>query len=1067
MTNVNPADFYPEGKVYDYLTKLEEDLNWYDNLNWSIEALNEKLSSPRLKKLDTLWYSGFEDGELKKMERTLLTIRIVVDDIYREKKELRMWRIQHRHLKDLLCEFDDILDDIAVRAPLLKQLFQSQQVSENPYLNDKLVQMNNLIQELDTTAIEIKSEVLPEFNTRRRNPPGPKVHSSQSIGMNSNAPSVGTRKLLPRGKTDDQAEIPIVDHDMQPMLYKIFIRDRLSDQPVKYPVEFNVLSDDFSKTSKEGFRRKQKGTQSLYEPDNSTIYDEESLSTPSKGVSTSKIARIDIGSKEERKPINLELSPKITNIDSLPQHLKKCLLYTSLFPRNYEFEKDMLVQMWIAVGYIREGNKLLEQTAGAYFDELLSRSIFLASPVDESRYILEENVYELVHDYAASEYAKLEDGNINNISNTTLHSSVLFESTVDPMTFKSFHKLRGLHSLLLLHDSRKYVKGIPYDLIASLRCVRVLDLSRTQITELPNSVGDLKALHYFDLSGTLIKSLPQSICSLSSLLVLKLRDCLNLFELPKNMKNMVNLRHLDLDIIRQLKVMPPRLGRLINLQTLSAFIAGKGRGYQIAELKNMNNLQGSLRIFKLENVLTVEDAEEAAMFDKEYLSGLELQWSLACDEAVEVLEGLQPHRNLKKLVIISYGGLTFPTWLGDSTFSNLTNVFIYNCQNCILLPLLGRLPSLTSLRIGEMHALTKVDHTFFGGNNTNGFPKLETLDLDGMPSLEEWTGMEENVMPHLRKVTVVDCPNLAKISELSNLKSLQRIEFSLCFKLPSLAEKKLPPSLQTLIITDCPKLKEGCQEKGVEWHKIVHVPAIWIDYQWISKQKQRNSRLLESVGSLSLVKLENVLTGEDAEEAAIYSKEYLRKLHMQWSVAGLEPMFSKLTSVYIYNCKNCTLLPLLGRLPSLKLLLIGEMHALTKVDHQFFGGKNTKMFSKLETLAFDGMPCLEEWTRMAEKGMPCLRKLTIVDCPNLVKLSELSNLKTLQHLEISLCFKLQSLAEKMLPASLETLIITDCPKLKEGCQEKGVHRHKIVEVPAIWIDYQQIFLQEAPVEYDP
>ncbi|PIA64126.1 hypothetical protein AQUCO_00201427v1 [Aquilegia coerulea] len=785
-----------------------------------------------------------------KMERTLLTIRIVVDDIYREKKELRMWKIQHRYLKDLLCEFDDILDDIAARAPQLKQLFQSQQVSQPPYLTDKLVQMQNLIQELDTIAIEIKSEVLPEFNTRQRNPPGPKVHNRRSIGMTSHAPSVGTWILPSGGENYDQAGIPTVD--VTPMLDKVVIIDKLSHHAVKHPEEFNVKPDDFSSTSKEGFSRKQKDIESIYEgfsrkqkdiesiyePDNSAIYDKESPSTSSKGVSMSKIASVDIRPKEERNPIHLELSPKITNIDSLPQHLKKCLLYTSLFPRNYEFEKDMLVQMWIAVGYIREGNKLLEHTAGAYFDELLSRLIFLAAPVDESRYILEENVYELVHDYATSEYARLEDGNINSISNTTLHSSVLFESIVDPMLYKSFHKLEGLHSLLLLHDSRRYVKDIPYDLISSLRCVRVLDLSRTQIMELPNSVGYLKALRYFDLSGTLIKSLPQSICSLSSLLVLKLTDCLNLFELPKNMKNMVNLRHLDLDVIRQLKVMPPKLGRLTNLQTLSAFIAGKGRGSQIAELKHMNNLQGFLRIFKLENVLTVEDAEEAAMYDKQYLCRLELQWSLACDEAVEVLEGLQPHRNLKELVIISYGGLTFPTWLGDSTFSNLTNVFIYNCQNCILLPLLGQLPSLLSLRLGEMHALTTVDHQFFAGNNTKGFPKLETLDFDGMPSLGKWTGMEENVMPRLRKLTVVDCPNLVNLSELSNLKSLRHLEFSLCFKLPSLAEKKLPPSLQTLIITDCPKLKEVCQENGADWHKIVHVPAIWIDYERNSKQKR-------------------------------------------------------------------------------------------------------------------------------------------------------------------------------------------------------------------------------------
>ncbi|KAL5721576.1 protein-serine/threonine phosphatase [Ranunculus cassubicifolius] len=401
------------------------------------------------------------------------------------------------------------------------------------------------------------------------------------------------------------------------------------------------------------------------------------------------------------------------------------------------------------------------------------------------------------------------------------------------MIFKSFHKLEGLNSLLLLHESRKQIKHIPYDLISSLKCVRVLNLRGTQIKELPSSVGDIKTLHYLDLSETPIKILPPSICRLSGLQILKLRDCFSFVELPKDMKNMINLRHLELDITRQLNFMPPRMGKLTNLQALSAFIAGKGRGSKIAELKDMVNLRGSLRIIKLENVLTVEDAEEAALYDKEYLRKLELQWSLSNLEALDALEGLEPHKNIEELQIVCYAGLTFPTWFGDSSFSKLASISIYNCRSCTLLPLLGRLPSLKSLRISEMHALKKIDQQFYGGGRGKGFPKLETLEFDGMPSLQEWTGVEENGMQCLRKLIITDCPNLVRLSELSNLKSLQHLEFSLCFNLPSVAENRLPPSLQRLIITDCPKLKERCQREGLDWHKISDIPNVWIDYHQV------------------------------------------------------------------------------------------------------------------------------------------------------------------------------------------------------------------------------------------
>ncbi|KAF9597092.1 hypothetical protein IFM89_015756 [Coptis chinensis] len=199
----------------------------------------------------------------------------------------------------------------------------------------------------------------------------------------------------------------------------------------------------------------------------------------------------------------------------------------------------------------------------------------------------------------------------------------------------------------------------------------------------------------------------------------------------------------------------------------------------------MTNLRGSLRIVKLENALSVEDAEEVALYDKPYLHKLELQWSYPCLEAVDVLEGLEPHRNL-------------------------------------------------SLHVGEMDTLKKVDAWFCGGGRTKGFPKLETLNFDRIPSLEEWTAVEENAMSCLHRLTIVDCPNLVKLPEISNLKSLQHFEIILCFKLPSFSEKRLPASLQTLVITDCPELSVRCQREGIDWPQISDVPNIWIDYKKIS-----------------------------------------------------------------------------------------------------------------------------------------------------------------------------------------------------------------------------------------
>lgn len=195
VTTGGTEDYYPEGKIYYHFAKQVsaphlEDIYWHENLVTAIVILTEeKLGSPRIKKLGALWYSGFEDRELKKLERSLLTIRILADDILRENKELKLWKLQNRHLKDLLCQVDDIVDDFALRAAQLKQLFQSRMVRHHPYLTDKLGQLNNLIQELDTIAAEIKSVVLPEFySARSRKLPNPTFHGNQQKSTSSQAP---------------------------------------------------------------------------------------------------------------------------------------------------------------------------------------------------------------------------------------------------------------------------------------------------------------------------------------------------------------------------------------------------------------------------------------------------------------------------------------------------------------------------------------------------------------------------------------------------------------------------------------------------------------------------------------------------------------------------------------------------------------------------------------------------------------------------------------------------------------------------------------------------------------
>uniref|UniRef100_A0A6V7QZ71 Uncharacterized protein n=1 Tax=Ananas comosus var. bracteatus TaxID=296719 RepID=A0A6V7QZ71_ANACO len=93
------------------------------------------------------------------------------------------------------------------------------------------------------------------------------------------------------------------------------------------------------------------------------------------------------------------------------------------------------------------------------------------------------------------------------------------------------------------------------------------------------------------------------------------------------------------------------------------FKVGKDDQHKIGELKHMTQLHGRLHIKNLENVESKEDACQAELDNKPYLDELILQWSQRASNShhdMEVLEGLQPHQNLKQLEIIQYGGPTSP-----------------------------------------------------------------------------------------------------------------------------------------------------------------------------------------------------------------------------------------------------------------------------------------------------------------------------------------------------------------------------------------------------------------------
>jgi len=294
------------------------------------------------------------------------------------------------------------------------------------------------------------------------------------------------------------------------------------------------------------------------------------------------------------------------------------------------------------------------------------------------------------------------------------------------------------------------------ELISNFKFLRVL--SWRWRFEVPSSIGDLIHLRSLDLSGTYIERLPDSTCSLYNLQELKLNDCAYLKELPVTLHELSNLRRLEL-MGTTLTKAPLCLKKLKSLHVwMDKFEVGKSSEFSIQQIGELD-LHGALSITNLENIANPCEAN----LKKTHIEGLSLQWNLEWnnDDSIkerEVFENLQPSRHLKHLSINGYGGTQFPHWLSNNYLSNVVSLTLKNCKHCIWLPSLGLLTFLKHLTIDGLDWIGRIDADFYA-NSSSAFASLETLSFTDMKEWEEWQCMIGS-FPSLQSLSLTNCPKL-------------------------------------------------------------------------------------------------------------------------------------------------------------------------------------------------------------------------------------------------------------------------------------------------------------------
>ncbi|KAH7689121.1 P-loop containing nucleoside triphosphate hydrolase protein [Dioscorea alata] len=417
----------------------------------------------------------------------------------------------------------------------------------------------------------------------------------------------------------------------------------------------------------------------------------------------------------------------------LPDYLKNCFLYLSIFPEDYMINKNKLIELWVAEGFIEEkGAKTMEEVAEEYFNELIHRCMLQVGERNLAGMVKSCRMHDLVRElnvstakekrfsatYDGTKVAGL-DGESRRLS---LHSTS--------------HNMQLSPSLSSLRSFFIFGTMIPASLLTSVikqfRLLRVLYLDGVLIEEVPDEVFNLFNLHYLSLRKTKVKELPNSIIKLRNLQTLDLGRT-NIEKLPRGITKLKKLRNLVIDRFNPtLKTFnnvcgapaPKGMWDLKGLQTLQLVEANE------SFIRHISNLT-QLRTLAINKVKSIHCAELCASLTKmRFLTKLAVV-AYNEEESLE-LEALNPPpRALEKLYLRGKlaRGLENPLFYTLGT--TLNNLYLgWSGLREATLPSLSHMSNLVFLYLDKAYEGRLLKFS------TGWFPKLRSLCLFYMENLQ-------------------------------------------------------------------------------------------------------------------------------------------------------------------------------------------------------------------------------------------------------------------------------------------------------------------------------------------
>ncbi|GKV02217.1 hypothetical protein SLEP1_g14676 [Rubroshorea leprosula] len=704
---------------------------------------------------------------------------------------------------------------------------------------------------------------------------------------------------------------------------------------------------------------------------------------------------------------NKILSVLKISFDRLPSHLKRCFSYCSIFPKDFVIEKDDLVQLWMAQGFLHQPNEssmTMEDVGNECFHDLLSNSLFQDVEKDEYENIISCKMHDVVHDLALS---------VSKGDTFVWETSCKIDQNAKIRHLRVKHHRnecliipRGvaqrLHSLFL--EEVDVFNSNASDL-KSLRALKIVGAKGEQ---LPDAFSGQKHLRYLDVSETNIKALPKSFTKLYSLQTLKLIGCDDLQKLPDEWRNLISLKHFYIDGYKGEKF-PSWSYRGVSFSDGMKKVKCMGSRFYLNKGNTTSSSHGGgelITLFpalKLLYIFNMDSLEEwAEMEDMVVFPCLEIlqisschslkTWTMGgfssqhklCDLQISYCEKLMAIPNIDGL--LSFKTLSIdrcqkliclPSGLG--TCISLQSLSIWYCSNLIsIVEDIGRLHSLTDLAVCDCEKLVS-----FPAECLGHLSHLKMLEMGPFYSeLEEFPGLTSihHLHASLETLELYGWDKLKSLPhQLQHLTALKKLELRTFHGLEALPEGLGNlSSLSTLSIEYCNKLKSIPENIG-------------------------------ELRSLTVLKILNCEELRSFPEECLGRLTHLKELYVGpfWSELEEFPGFASVSHLHT----------------SLEILDIRGWDKLKSLPHQL---QYLTTLRELWLLSFESLEALPEWFQ----NLSSLQYLETWDCPNLMHFPSVEVMRSL--------------------SNLQSLYILKCPKLKERCaKESGPEWSKISQLPEI------------------